>query len=89
MVFTILQGCLPYSNDWNIRECKCTYGTYGSYYGANYPMNTYMMRSVVDAQLQGIVIDSTIHPIESTSFKISYSSSGTIDANVASDSSPR
>ena len=43
-----------------------------------------MMRSVVDAQLQGIVIDSTIHPIESTSFKISYSSSGTIDANVAS-----
>ena len=28
MVFTILQGCLPYSNDWNIRECECTYGSY-------------------------------------------------------------
>ena len=28
MVFTILWGCLPYSNDWNILECECTYGSY-------------------------------------------------------------
>ena len=28
----ILQGCLPYSNDRNKLECKCTYGMYGSYY---------------------------------------------------------
>ena len=30
MVFTILRGCLPYSNDWNILECKWSYGTCGS-----------------------------------------------------------
>ena len=33
MVFTMLRGCLPYSNDRNILECECTYGIYGSYYG--------------------------------------------------------
>ena len=33
MVFTILRGCLPYSNGWNILECKCTYGMYGVYSG--------------------------------------------------------
>ena len=48
-------------------------------------MNTYMIRSGRHAQLQGIVIDATIHPIESNYFKLSYSSSGTIDANVASN----
>ena len=32
LVFTILWGCLLYSNDWNIIECECTYGTYGSQY---------------------------------------------------------
>ena len=32
MVFIILRGCLPYSNDWNILECECRYGTYGSFY---------------------------------------------------------
>ena len=25
-----------YSNDWNILECGCTYGTYGSYYDINH-----------------------------------------------------
>ena len=24
-----------YSNDWNILECECTYGMYGSYYAEN------------------------------------------------------
>ena len=38
MVFTILQGCLSYSNDWNIRDCECTYGTYGSYYAWPYTL---------------------------------------------------
>ena len=32
LVFTILRGCLLYSNDWNILECECMYGIYGSYY---------------------------------------------------------
>ena len=31
MVFTILRGCLPYSNNRNILECECTNGTYDSY----------------------------------------------------------
>ena len=35
MIFTILRGCLPYSNDWNILKCECTYDTYGSYYDPN------------------------------------------------------
>ena len=34
--FTILRGCLPYSNDQNILECHRTYGTYGSYYVWNH-----------------------------------------------------
>ena len=33
MAFTILGGCFSYSNDKNVRECECTNGTYGSYYG--------------------------------------------------------
>ena len=32
MVFIILQGCFPCLNVSIIRECKCTNGTYGSYY---------------------------------------------------------
>ena len=36
MVFIILLGCLPYSNDWNILECECMYGMYGSYYDWNH-----------------------------------------------------
>ena len=31
MVFPILRGFLPCSNDWNILECKWMYGMYGSY----------------------------------------------------------
>ena len=27
-----LRECLPYSNDQNILECECMYGTYGPYY---------------------------------------------------------
>ena len=30
MVFTILRGCFPYSNGWNILECECSYGSYYS-----------------------------------------------------------
>ena len=33
MVFTILEGCFSDANDNNVRECECTNGTYGSYYG--------------------------------------------------------
>ena len=36
MVFIILQGCFPCSNVSIIRECECTNGTYGSYYGLQY-----------------------------------------------------
>ena len=36
MVFIILQGCFPCSNVSIIRECECTNGTYGSYYGWHY-----------------------------------------------------
>ena len=32
MVFIVLWGCLPYTNDWNILACEWTYGMYGSYY---------------------------------------------------------
>ena len=35
MVFIILPGCFPCSNVSIIRECECTNGTDGSYYGTN------------------------------------------------------
>ena len=35
MVFIILWKCLSYSDDWNIHERECMYGTYGSYYVVN------------------------------------------------------
>ena len=35
LVLTILSGCLPYSNDWNILECEYAYDTYGSYFASN------------------------------------------------------
>ena len=35
MVFIIIQGCFPSSNISIIRECECTNGTYGSYYGTS------------------------------------------------------
>ena len=35
MVFTILGECFSYAHATNTRECECTIGRYGSYYGGD------------------------------------------------------
>ena len=75
MVFIILQGCFPCSNVSIIRECECTNGTYGLYYGPEYEVAAILDSKIVRNKLYYLVdwlgyspSERTWEPIENVTY---------------------